>query len=170
MEIMTYVIRIAIVALILFFLAAGVSAFSISEITYTVGDDGNGIVNMQYQLNGTETLQYDLITKALDLKSIGKAELEKALSREVVVNSITPESVQLTVYDMATVDQSQITTPSFTYVPVESLVDPNLLWIVQKFDINFIPHVSTVVFPDGYKESFSDAQTIPGITHTVSST
>nr|WP_319537745.1 hypothetical protein [uncultured Methanospirillum sp.] len=166
---MTYVIKIAIVALILFFLSAGVSAFSISEITYTVGDDGNGIVDMQYQLNGTEKLQYDLITKALDMKKIGKMELEKALKREVVVDSITPESVHLTVYNIATVNQSEITTPSFTYVPVDSLVDPGLFWILQKFDINFIPHVSTVVFPDGYKESFTDAQTIPGITHTVSS-
>jgi len=164
------VIRIATITIILLSIAAGVSAFSISEITYTVGEDGNGTVDMQYQLNGTEKFQYDLITKAIDLKAIGKEELEKALHREVTVNSITPKSVQLNVVDMASVDGDQMTTPTFTYLPVESFVDPSLLWIVQKFDINFIPHTSTVVFPDGYSESFSDTDTIPGIVHSLSST
>jgi|GEM_PF-2501329 len=167
---MTRLIIITFIILIFFCMAAGVSAFSISEITYSVEYDGNGTVDMIYQLNGTEKLQYDLITKALDIKKIGKAELEKALKREVVVDSITPESVHLTVYNMATVNQNEITTPSFTYVPVESLVDPGLQWIVQRFDINFIPHTSKVIFPDGYEESFTDTLTIPGITHSLGNT
>lgn len=170
MELMFPFIRITVIGLILLISVAGVSALSISQITYTVAQDGNGTVDMNYQLNSTEKLQYDLITKVLDLKSIGKKELEKALKREVTVQSITPESVQLSVYNMATVDSGTITTPSFTYVPVESLVDPSLHWIIQKFDIDFTPQISKVIFPDGYSESFTDADTIPEIVHQISNT
>jgi hypothetical protein len=167
---MSTYIRIIIIGFIFFLLVAGVSALSISQITYTVAQDGNGTVDMNYHLNSTEKLQYDLITKAIDLKSIGKKELEKALNREVVVQSITPESVQLSVYNMASVNKDTITTPSFTYVPVESLVEPSLYWIIQRFNIDFTPHISKVVFPDGYSESFTDAETIPEITHQLTST
>lgn len=169
-ELMFPFTRIIIIGLIFLLSVAGVSALSISQITYTVEQDGNGTVDMDYQLNSTEKLQYDLITKVLDLKSIGKKELEKALKREVQVQSITPESVQLSVYNMATIDSGTITTPSFTYVPVESLLEPSLYWIIQKFNIDFTPHISKVVFPDGYSESFTDAETIPVIVHQLTST
>lgn len=170
LDLMSTFIRFIIVGFILLLLISGVSAFSISQITYTVNEDGDGAVEMNYQLNSTEKLQYDLITKALDLKSIGKKELEKALNREVTVQSISPESVQLSVYDMATINNGAITTPSFTYVPVESLVDPSLYWVIQRFDIDFTPHISKVVFPDGYSESFADTNTVPEIVHQLPGT
>ncbi|MDD1724105.1 MAG: hypothetical protein LUQ07_03130 [Methanospirillum sp.] len=147
--------------------ASGVSAFSISVVNYTLGTDGNGSVEMEYHLNDTEKAQYDLITSVIDLKAIGKKELEKAFNREVAVSSLSPESLTLQVIGMATVNGSEMTTPSFTYVPVESLVEPDLLWIVKKFDIGFIPESSTITFPDGYTQSFTDVKTIPGIVHTL---
>ncbi|PKL60772.1 MAG: hypothetical protein CVV33_00975, partial [Methanomicrobiales archaeon HGW-Methanomicrobiales-4] len=168
-DLMQIFVRIIVLLLSFLFLSTGVSAFSLSSITYTLAEDGNGIVDLQYQLNGTEKLQYDLITKALDMKVIGKKELEKALQREVTVTSLTSESVQLNVIDMAEVNGTTMTTSSFTYVPVESLVDPSLSWIVQRFDINFIPHTSTIMFPDGYQETFTDADSIPTIIHTLAS-
>ena len=166
-RIMSSLIRISILLLCLLPMIAGVSAFSITSITYTIENDGNGTVDLQYQLNGSEKLQYDLITNVLDIKTIGKEELEKSIHREVTVSSLTPESVKLSVLNLASVNGNIITTPSFTYVPVESLVDPSLLWIVEKFDINFIPHNSIITFPDGYTESFTDAETIPEITHSI---
>lgn len=162
-------VQITVIILAFLSLSAGVSAFSISSITYTIGADGNGTVEMQYHLNETEKLQYDLITNTLDLKAIGREELEKSLKREVTVTSLTPESVMLHVIDMAEVNGTTMITPNFTYVPVESLIDPSLSWIVKKFEINFIPNTSTIIFPDGYNETFKDAGTIPEITHTFAS-
>lgn len=160
-------IRILTILSAMLIFSAGVSAFSISSVTYTIGNDGNGTVDMQYQLNDTEKLQYDLITKALDLKAIGKSELEKTLHRNVTVTSLNPDSLSMIAIDMAKVEGNTMTTPEFTYLPVESLVDPSLLWIVKKFDINFIPHTSTIVFPDGFNKTFTDIKTIPSLNHTL---
>lgn len=164
-DLMKTLFQIILIFLALLSFPAGVSAFSISSITYTIEEDGNGTADLQYHLNGTEKLQYDLITKALDLKVIGREELRKSLHREITVTSLTPESLSLSVVDMAEMEGTSMVTPSFTYVPVESLVDPRFSWVIQRFDINFIPHTSTVIFPDGYRETFTDAKTIPKITH-----
>lgn len=144
-----------------------VSGFSISSANYTLLDDGSGIVDLQYHLNASEKTQYDLINKLLDLKSIGKKELEKSLNRNVTVMSLSPDSVQLKIAKMAMVNGTNVSTPSFTYVQVEDLVDPSLAWVVQKFEINFIPHSSTIIFPDGYQETFLENETIPGINHQL---
>lgn len=153
--------------LLLLMSASSVSAFSISTVNYILETNGSGSVEMQYHLNDTEKSQYSLITSAIDLKAIGKKELEKAFNREVTVSSLSPESLTLQIIGMATVNGSEMTTPSFTYVPVESLLEPKLAWIAKKFDINFIPDSSTITFPDGYSQSFTNVGTIPEIVHTL---
>jgi hypothetical protein len=162
-------LRFVLIPIAMLLITAAVSGFSISSANYTLSQDGSGTVDLQYQLNETEQAQYDLINKLMDLKTIGKEELKRTLNRDVVVMSLSPQTVQLKVENISTINGTAMSTPSFTYVPVESLVDPSLGWIVQKFKINFVPHTSTIVFPDGYQETFTDAGTIPAITHQVSS-
>lgn len=168
-DLMQIYVRIIVIFLVVITFFGAVSAFSISSATYTIDEDGDGSVVLEYQLNGTEKQQYDLITRLLDLKSIAKEEVKRSLNREITVTSITPESVKLLVDEMAEMNETTVSTSSFTYVPMESLVDPSLFWVIQRFDINFIPHTSTIIFPDGYKETFTDVDTIPNLTHTLTS-
>lgn len=133
----------------------------------TVNSDNSCTVYMQYHLETSEKLQYALITILVDPSIIGKQELEKLMQKPVTITSITAESAIFTISDLINQNGGDFVTPSFEYLPAESLVDKNLQWIVQKFKINFIPQVTTITFPDGYQERFYDSKKIPSLRHQV---
>lgn len=144
---------------------SGVQAISISTVDVNINPDGSGTVDMQYQMNGTEKLQYALVSSVLDISAIGQKELEKSLGKPVSVTSVNTESASFVIRDLVTQKDGEYVIPSIRYMPVESVLDPNLLWVLKKININFIPGETTVTFPDGYQEKFKEEQVIPSIRH-----
>ncbi|PKL59902.1 MAG: hypothetical protein CVV33_05445, partial [Methanomicrobiales archaeon HGW-Methanomicrobiales-4] len=81
--------------------------------------------------------------------------------------SINGESAKFIISNLITQNGDEFITPSFEYLPAESLVDKNFQWIVKKFEINFIPRVTTITFPDGYQERFINTKKIPSLHHRI---
>jgi hypothetical protein len=45
----------------------------------------------------------------------------------------------------------------------------NNYWFASFVTPDFSPGLTTITFPDGYKELFNDRLTIPSVTHRISS-
>lgn len=124
---------------------------------------------MNYHLDPAEKLQYALINSLLDPSVIGKQQLEKAIHKPVTITSITTESASIIITDLATQTGDEYVTPSFEYVPAESLLDEDLQWIAKKFKIDFIPRKTTITFPDGFHKTFNNIQKVPSLRHRITS-
>ena len=57
-------------------------------------------------------------------------------------------------------------TPSLSFEAAQKVLES--YWFAPLISPDFSPTVTKVQFPDGYEETFSDAISIPAITHTYS--
>lgn len=146
-------------------LISGVQAISISSVTYNIADNGTSTIDMQYHLNSSEKLQYSIISKVVDLSALGKEQLESISKKPVTITSITPESASFVIEDFATSDGDILTVPKIDYVLDTSVVSPVVQQLIQKFEINYVPEKTIIIFPNGHKESFENQISIPSVSN-----
>jgi hypothetical protein len=58
-----------------------------------------------------------------------------------------------------------MTTPTLSFGEAEKIL--NQYWFARVITPDFSPEVTTVRFPDGYTEAFSNQISIPAIVHTL---
>jgi hypothetical protein len=89
--------------------------------------------------------------------------------KEVDVLSVTDSSTSMQVYGFARVEAAEnatlYRTPEMRFADSEAIAAR--YWFGPLLDIDTTPTLTTVTFPDGYNETFADAQVIPPIEHTV---
>jgi hypothetical protein len=99
--------------------------------------------------------------------------MKEALSgysdKEVDVLSVTDSNTSMLVYGFARVEEREnatlYRTPQMRFADSEAIAAR--YWFGPLLDIDTTPAVTTVTFPDGYNETFADAQTIPSIEHEI---
>ena len=161
--------RIWIILISLLLITSATQAFVITTLQINIKPDGSAQVDAQYNLNGTERIQYDLITRLINPVPIGEDQIGKLLNRSVTIQSITPEYTRLTIVNLTLQKGNHMITPGFKFLKTIEQVEKNLLWVLDRFDISLVPNQTTITFPDGYTEIFMDCPEIPPIYHMTAS-
>ncbi len=143
----------------------GANALEIDLLEISVNSDGSAQVDAYYTLNEQEKTQYDLITRLINPISAGNEQMGRLLHKTVQFQSITPEYTGLYIERYASLKGQVLTTPKIMFENTISLGGKNMVWLFQRFNISPIPHNTTIIFPDGYSESFFDSSVIPSISH-----
>jgi hypothetical protein len=157
------------VALLLLLAAAVLpaSALTSDALEVAVNETGDAEVDFQFTLTWYERVAVwlNLISPADTMKEALSAYSDK----EVDVLSVTDASTSMLVYGFARVEAAEnatlYRTPELRFADSEAIAAQ--YWFGPLLDIDTTPAVTTITFPDGYFETFSDAQTIPSIEHQI---
>jgi hypothetical protein len=143
-------------------------AFQADTLTISLDQDGNANVMFTYHLSWLEYVAVFL--RIADPASEIRHALEDNLHKTVTVQSAGTDSTRLTVEGFARVERSNGTitlgTPALSFAAAERVLKS--YWFAPFITPDFSPTITKVQFPDGYEETFSDAFSIPAITHTYS--
>jgi len=145
-----------------------VQAFTAKSLTISLAPDGDARVDMQYELSFIE--QTAVFFKLAD----PAAELKKAFdthsTEPVTVPQVTSSSAVVLIPGFATVSeanhQTLMVTPTVSFEKAQQVM--NGYWFAPLVSPDFSPDRTTVIFPDGYQENFSDVLAVPSLSHVLS--
>lgn len=160
-------ISIGTILICFLFIISGVQGVEITAIQITLDSDGSAQVNADYLLNNSERTQYDLITHLINPIPISEDQIGKMINRPVKIHSITPESFRMTISNYTLMRENSITTPKISFLSEDNKIEKKIQGVLDRFDLSFIPHQTTISFPDGYTEKYVNTPVIPPITHQV---
>jgi hypothetical protein len=144
-------------------------AFQADALTISLDQDGNANVAFTYHLSWVE--YFAVFLRIADPGSEIRQALEDNLHRPVTVQSAGSDSTYLSVEGFAMVKKSggvtTLTTPALSFAAARKVLES--YWFAPLISPDFSPTVTKVQFPDGYEETFSDAISIPAITHAYPS-
>lgn len=143
-------------------------AFQADSLTISLDQDGNANVAFTYHLSWVE--YFAVFLRIADPGTEIRQALEDNLHKPVTVQSAGTDSTYLTVEGFATVEKSDgnitLDTPALSFEAAQKVLES--YWFASLISPDFSPTVTKVQFPDGYEETFSDAISIPAVTHTYS--
>lgn len=143
------------------------AAFQAKTLTITVGDTGDARVDFTYQLTWLE--QAAVFMRLVDPGQQLKSAIENNFYATVTVDQVTDDETVLTVDSFATTKETPdgvtYRTPALSFQNAERALKE--YWFAPLINPDFSPDTTRVTFPDGYFEEFSDAISIPAISHTV---
>jgi hypothetical protein len=161
------IVRMGIVFFVLLAITCPVQAFTAKNLDITVQDNTNAVITFDYDLSW-----YENIAVFSNVMNPG-AELAKALKsqyrKDVTVNSVTVNQAQVTVGNFATLRDMNgvvsMNTPELSFHDAQHVLDK--YWFARFISPDFSPEITTVRFPDGYSETFSNQELIPAIRHVI---
>jgi hypothetical protein len=156
------------VALLLAAAAFPVSALTSDALDITVvNETGDATVDFTFSLTWYERVAVWL--NLMNPADTMKEALSTYSDKEVDVLSVNDASTSMLVYGFAGVEQGEnatlYRTPELRFADSEAVAAQ--YWFGPLLDIDTTPALTTVTFPDGYNETFVDAQTIPPIEHEI---
>lgn len=153
---------------VLAFATMPAQAFTMKTLTITLGPEGNAEIDMQYDLSFFEqTAVFFRITNPAD-------ELKKAFATEsklpITVTKATSSSAGVIVPAFASVrsegGNTWMRTPAVSFERAQKVL--NTYWFAPLISPDFSPATTTVIFPDGYRETWHDQISIPPVVHQIS--
>jgi hypothetical protein len=142
-------------------------AFTAKTLTVTLAPNGDAQITMQYDLSFLE--QSAVFFRMADPATELKKAFDSNTNREVTVNSVTSSSADFVVPSYARVTQKDgtmtMTSPEISFSRAQEVL--KRYWFAPLISANFAPQQTIIIFPDGYQETFSNALTMPSITHTM---
>lgn len=153
--------------LVLLFAVMPVQAFTARSLTITLSDQGDAVAEMQYDLSLLEqTAVFFRITDPA-------AELKKAFDANtlypVTVPKATSSSATVIIRSFATAsgEGSSLTmiSPAVSFEKAQRVLDQ--YWFAPLLSPDFSPAITTIIFPDGYQETFNNVLAIPSIEHAM---
>jgi len=149
-------------------IASPALAFQADTLTIALDPGGNATVDFTYRLSWLE--YFAVFLKITDPASEIRQALEDNLQKPVVVQSAAMDSTRLSVESFATVKRSNetitLSTPGLSFEAAENVLKS--YWFAPLVSPDFSPAITKVRFPDGYEATFSEAISIPALTHTYS--
>lgn len=144
-------------------------AFTLKALTVQVGENGDATMDIRYELSLLE--QSAVFLKIADPASELKSAFDGRSQAPVTVTGATSSSAQVLVPGFATVTAGMegilITTPVVSFERARDVL--NSYWFAPLVSPDFSPAVTTVIFPDGHYERFSDQSRIPSLTRAIRS-
>jgi hypothetical protein len=142
-------------------------AFVAKSLTITIAPDGDGQIDMQYDLTLLE--QSAVFLRIADPATELKKAFDSHSNQPVTVTKATSSSATVIVPDFATIHEGNgkytIVTPPVSFARAQEVMSS--YWFAPLVNPDFSPAVSTVIFPDGYRTSFNDVIALPPISRPV---
>lgn len=146
-----------------------VQAFTITSLSIQVGQNGDARIDVKYDLSLLE--QSAVFLRIADPARELQSAFNAGSSMPTTVTSATSSSAQVLVPSFATVtttgNKTIITTPSLSFERAERVLQN--YWFAPLVSADLSPSITTITFPDGYKEQFYDRISIPSVSHQISS-
>lgn len=161
--------RLIIVSTILIsvLLVSGASAITINSLDMDIAENGDTTVNFDYSLSFMEKIA--VFTKIADPAAELQNAIDQRTDQEVEVLDTTSGSTTLFIPEyikpQSSSDGTTYTTPSLDFSQAEEVLKG--YWFAPLITIDLSPGTTTVTFPDGYSESFTNSIRIPSITHAI---
>ena len=152
--------KVALILILCLAVVLPASAFTLNGVKFTVGENGDTLVNAEYELSFTEYLTVALSNDLIKERVRGYAE--EFLGKPVEINSIGSESAEGTIRGYATVDKGHYTTPEISLKEIRDKIMRSKYSMLS--DVSLSPEEVDIVFPDGYTERMS-GNVIKGIWH-----
>jgi hypothetical protein len=142
-------------------------AFTAKSLTITLAPDGNAKLDMHYDLSFIE--QNAVFFKIADPAEELKNAFDTHSSEPVTVSSATSSSAVVLIPSFADISRTgtktTMVTPSLSFARAQQVMDG--YWFAPLISPDFSPGVTTVIFPDGHKETYYEALTLPSVSHTL---
>lgn len=140
-------------------------AMTAESLDIRLDDQGRAQITFDYSLSFFENLAVFL--RIADPAKELKSALESNFGKPVQVISVSNGQAVFTVDQFASVrdqdGQTIMRTPAMSFLEAEKVLKS--YWFAPLVKADFSPSVTTVTFPDGYREQFSDQIEIPPVTH-----
>jgi len=165
---MSPLIRGALALLLLAALVLPASALTAGALDITVANDA-GDAEVAFRFTLTWYKRVAVLLNLMDPADTLKAALEGYSDKEVEVLSMSDSSTTMRVYGFARVVEGEnatlYRTPQLRFADSEAVAAQ--YWFGPLLAIDTTPSQTTITFPDGYQETFADAQTIPPVEHEI---
>lgn len=142
-------------------------AFVAKSLTITLQPDGDAQIDMQYELTFVE--QSAVFLRIADPAAELKKAFDSHSDQPVTVTKATSSSATVIVPQFADIHEGKgkytIVTPSVSFVRAQEVM--NSYWFAPLVSPDFSPEVSTVIFPDGFRSTFSNVLAIPPISRPI---
>jgi hypothetical protein len=145
-----------------------VQAFTAKSLTITLAPDGDAQVDMQYDLSFIE--QSAVFFKIADPAAELKNAFDSHSSEPVTVPKATSSSALVLIPSFADIktgtDKDTMVTPALSFARAQQVMDG--YWFAPLISPDFSPGITTVIFPDGHKDTYYDVLAMPSIAHRLS--
>ena len=156
-----------ILVLALLSAAPPVQAFTAKNLDIAVQDTSDAVITFDYDLTWFEHAA--VFMRIADPGRELKTALETSYGKPVVVTRADGGTTRIVVKGFASQQETgssvTMTTPALSFGEAEKIL--NQYWYARFITPDFSPEVTTVRFPDGYSEAFSNQISIPAIVHTL---
>jgi len=144
-----------------------VQAFTAQSLTITLADNGDAEMDMQYELSFLE--QSAVFFKIADPAAELKNAFDSHASAPVTVPEVTDSSAVVLIPSFAdavsTGEKTTMITPALSFERAQQVMDE--YWFAPLISPDFSPGVTMVIFPDGHRDIYYDALTIPSVSHIL---
>lgn len=142
-------------------------AFVAKSLTITLEENGDAQIDMEYELSLLE--QSAVFLRIADPAAELKKAFDSNSEQPVTVTRATRSGATVLVPEFATVHPGKgkytLVTPSVSFARAQEVMSS--YWFAPLVSPDFSPAVSTVVFPDGYRATFTDVLSLPPISRPV---
>jgi hypothetical protein len=142
-------------------------AFVAKSLTITLAPNGDGQIDMQYELSFLE--QSAVFLRIADPAAELKKAFDSRTDQPVTVIKATSSSATVIVPAFASVYPGKgkytLVTPKVSFERAQAVI--NSYWFAPLVNPDFSPDVSTVIFPDGYRATFNNVISLPPISRPV---
>jgi len=146
-----------------------VQAFTAKSLVIEVNDTSDAIITFDYELSWLENVA--VFVRIADPGTELKKALESNFQMPVQVLEAGPGRSQFYVRGFASEKIRDgtvtLTTPALSFREAENVMKQ--YWFAPLINPDFSPDVTRIVFPDGYEETFSNQDRIPGVSHSLGS-
>jgi hypothetical protein len=156
------------VILLVALVAVPASAFQAQDLSISVQQNGDTVVDFSYHLNWLE--QVAVFTRIVNPSQ----ELASAIERNypdvsVTVSQVRSDETTFVIHSFAHISTgpggTTYTTPALSFQNAQRVL--NQYWFAPLIQPDFSPKITQISFPDGYQENFYNQIAIPAISHTV---
>jgi hypothetical protein len=142
-------------------------AFTAKSLTITLAPDGDAELNMHYDLSFFE--QSAVFFKIADPAEELKNAFDTHSSEPVTVTEATSSSAVVIIPSFADISRAgtktTMVTPSLSFERAQQVMDG--YWFAPLVSPDFSPGVTTIIFPDGHRDTYYEALTLPSVRHTL---
>jgi len=142
-------------------------AFTMKTLTITLAQNGDAKIDMQYDLSLFE--QSAVFFRIADPAAELKSAFEVQSKEPVTVTQATSSSAVVIVPSFATVTSGNgktvMVSPAVSFERAQKVL--NTYWFSPLISPDFSPSTSTIVFPDGYRETWHEQISIPSVSHRI---
>lgn len=152
---------------ILAFLIMPAQAFTMKTLTITIAQNGNAEMDIQYDLSLFEqsAVFFRITDPAAELKSAFGTQSKEP----VTVKKATSSSAIVIVPSFATITnvngKTGMETPAVSFERAQKIL--NTYWFAPLISPDFSPATTTIVFSDGYRETWHEQISIPSVSHQI---